>query len=135
MIMQTDVTDEKKAGYPCPKTDIPTKRYYQTLDLKDDPELIGEYKKRHRPPHYWSEVAEGIRSVGILDMEIFLFGTRLVMVVETAMDFEWDEAFARLAEMPVQARWEEYMSIFQQAEASASSAEKWQLMEKIFSLP
>ena len=25
----------------------PVKRYVQTMDLKDDPELIAEYKRRH----------------------------------------------------------------------------------------
>ena len=34
-------------GYCMHPYDIPTKRYCQTLDLKDNPELIAEYRKRH----------------------------------------------------------------------------------------
>ena len=124
----------KKTGYPVKKFDFPTKRYCQTLDLKDDPALIAEYVDRHSEEKRWQEVVDGIRSVGILDMEIYVIDTRLFMIVETAMDFDWDSAFARLATLPRQAEWEEYMSVFQVSKPGASSAEKWKLMDKIFSL-
>lgn len=127
--------DEKQAGYEISRFPFPTKRYCQTLDLKDDPALIEEYKMRHNKKYYWSEVGEGIRSVGILEMEIYLSGTRLVMIVEAALDFEWNLAFETLAKLPRQSEWEEYMSVFQMAQRNASSAEKWQLMERIFKLP
>lgn len=74
--------DNKKNGYEVKRFPFPTKRYCQTLELKDDPKLIEEYKKRHDKKFYWPEVGEGIRSVGILDMEIYLLGTRLFMIVE-----------------------------------------------------
>ena len=124
----------KKTGYPVKKFDFPTKRYCQTLDLKDDPALIAEYVDRHSVTKRWPEVVEGIRSVGILEMELYLTGTRLFMIVETAADFDWDTAFTRLATLPRQAEWEDYMSIFQVSKPGASSAEKWRLMDKIFNL-
>ena len=124
----------KKTGYPIKKFDFPTKRYCQTLDLKDDPTLIAEYVDRHSEAKRWPEIVEGIRSVGILEMEIFLIETRLFMIVETALDFDWDSAFAHLATLPRQSEWEEYMAIFQVCKEGASSAEKWKLMDKIFSL-
>jgi len=126
--------DKKKSGFPVKKFDFPTKRYCQTLDLKDDPALIAEYVDRHSKAKRWPEIVEGIRSVGILEMEIYLIDTRLFMIVETAADFDWDTAFARLATLPRQAEWEEYMSVFQVSKPGASSAEKWRLMDKIFSL-
>ena len=64
--------EDKKNGYKSKRYDFPTKRYCQTLDLKDDPELIEEYKKRHGQACYWPEIGEGIKSVGILEMEIYL---------------------------------------------------------------
>ena len=67
---------------------IPTKRYCQTLDLKDDPELISEYRKRHTENEAWPEILQGIRSVGILEMEIYILDNRLFMIVETPFDFE-----------------------------------------------
>ena len=124
----------KKTGYSVKKFDFPTKRYCQTLDLKDDPALIAEYVERHSKAKRWQEIVDGIRTVGILEMEIYLTGTRLFMIVETAVDFDWDTAFARLSKMPRQAEWEEYMSVFQVSKPGATSAEKWQLMDKIFCL-
>lgn len=125
---------DKKEGYPEKMYHVPVKRYCQTLALKDAPELIQEYVKKHSEPHHWPEIVEGIRSVGILEMEIYLLGTTLFMIVETPLDFEWDSAFAKLAELPRQSEWEEYMSIFQQADPQATSSEKWKLMDRIFHL-
>ena len=82
----------------------------------------------------WPEILAGIREVGILEMEIYILGTNLFMIVETPLDFDWDTAMARMATLPRQAEWEEYMSVFQQAEPGASSAEKWQLMDRMFYL-
>ena len=124
----------KQTGYKMKEYGIPTKRYCQTLDLKDDPELISEYRKRHTENEAWPEILQGIRSVGILEMEIYILDNRLFMIVETPCDFDWDEAFARLATLPRQEEWETYMSIFQVARPGATSAEKWRMMERIFHL-
>ena len=126
--------ENPKNGYPVQEYHGPVKRYCQTLDLRDNPELIAEYSRRHSQEHIWKEVPEGIRQVGILEMEIYLLGTRLFMIVETPMDFDWDTAMARLGTLPRQAEWEDYMAEFQLVKAGMSSAEKWQLMERIFHL-
>ena len=121
-------------GYHVKEYGQPVKRYVQTMDLKDDPELIAEYKRRHSQEEAWPEIRAGIREVGILDMQIFILGTRLVMIVETPMDFEWDRAMARLATLHRQQEWEDYMTIFQQCAEGATSDEKWQMMERMFYL-
>ncbi|MBQ3187816.1 MAG: L-rhamnose mutarotase [Bacteroidaceae bacterium] len=128
------MTEKPQNGYKTAEYDKPVKRYCQTLDLKDNPALIAEYKKRHSEGEAWREIIAGIRQVGILEMEIYLVGTRLFMIVETPLDFNWDEAMARLATLPRQQEWEDYMSEFQAAATGASSSEKWQLMERIFHL-
>lgn len=124
----------KENGYVVQEYKVPVKRYCQTMDLKDNPELIAEYVKRHSEAEAWPEIRAGIREVGILEMEIYILGTRLFMIVETPLDFDWETAMARLAILPRQAEWEAYMSIFQQADATATSAEKWQLMDRMFYL-
>lgn len=126
--------ENRKSGYPVKVYAQPVKRYCQTLDLKEDPSLIAEYVKRHSEAEAWPEIRAGIKEVGILEMELYILGTRLFMIVETPLNFEWDSAMAKLARLPRQAEWEEYMSIFQIAKPGASSAEKWQLMDKIFNL-
>ena len=124
----------KEKGYRVKQYDGPVKRFCQTLDLKDNPQLIAEYRRRHSQGEAWSEIIEGIRQVGILEMEIYLVGTRLFMIVETPLDFDWDSAMARLATLPRQQEWEDYMSEFQAAEKGASSDEKWRMTERIFHL-
>ena len=108
------------------------KRYCQTLELRNDPELIEAYIREHS--HVWRQVQEGIRSVGILDMQIYALGNRLFMIMDTVDEFDWERDNARLATLPRQAEWEAYMSRFQGCDPSASSTEKWKLMTKIFEL-
>lgn len=121
-------------GYKGRQYDVPVKRYCQTLELRDNPELIAEYRRRHSQEFACPEIRAGIREVGILEMEIYILGTKLFMIVETPLDFDWDTAMAQLATLPRQQEWEDYMAIFQQAEAGASSAEKWKPMERMFYL-
>ena len=124
----------KENGYVVQEYKVPVKRYCQTMDLKDNPELIAEYVKRHSEAEAWPEIRAGIREVGILEMEIYILGTRLFMIVETPLDFDWETAMARLATLPRQAEWEAYMSIFRQADAPATSTEEWQLMDRMIFL-
>lgn len=108
------------------------KRYCQILNLKDDPKLIEQYCEAHA--HVWHEIQQGIRSVGILDMQIFRKGTTLFMICDTVDDFDWVKDNARLATLPRQAEWEAYVAQFQGCDPNVPSTEKWQLMEKIFEL-
>ena len=121
-------------GFRVQEYNGPVKRFCQTLDLKDNPELIAEYRRRHSEGEAWKEIIDGIREVGIFEMEIYLLGTRLFMIVETPLDFDWDGAMARLATLPRQQEWENYMAEFQDAKPGASSDEKWRMMERIFYL-
>ncbi len=120
-------------GYRVKEYGGPVKRYCQTLDLRDDPELVAEYRRRHAA--VWPEILAGIREVGILDMDIYLMGNRAFMIVETPLDFDWDSAMERLASLPRQQEWEDYMSVFQAAEPGQTSAQKWKRMDRVFNLP
>jgi len=121
-------------GYSVKEYGQAVKRYVQTMDLKDDEQLIAEYRRRHSKEESWQEIRDGIKEVGILDMQIFILGTRLVMIVETPLDFDWDSAMARLATLPRQQEWEDYMAMFQKCKEGATSDEKWQMMERMFYL-
>ena len=112
----------------------PVKRYVQTMDLKNEPDLIKEYRCRHSEGEAWPEIIAGIREVGILEMDIYILGSRLVMIVETPLDFDWESAMARLATLPRQQEWEEFMACFQDCDPTATSNEKWQMMERMFHL-
>ena len=108
------------------------RRYCLTLDLKDDPELILEYKRYHEK--VWPEITKSIRDSGILDMEIYLLGSRLCMVIEVSESFSFEsKAEADRANQKVQ-EWEQLMWKFQQELPNAKPVEKWMLMERIFKL-
>ena len=110
------------------------KRYCKTLQLENDTQLIEAYNKVHAPGAVWPEITQGMREVGILDMEIYLYGTQLFMIMETTADFDHDKAMAQLGSKPRQDEWEAYVSQFQKTSTSASAAEKWQLMECIYKM-
>jgi len=110
------------------------KRFCKTLSLKEDAQLIEAYKEVHAPGAAWPEITAGMREVGILDMEIYLHGTRLFMIMETVPDFDHDRAMQELAQKPRQGEWEAYVSRFQQSPEEATADEKWQLMERIYKL-
>ncbi len=122
-------------GYRVKEYHGPVKRYCQTLSLKDgDPELIRAYRQIHSREDIWPEVLEGIKSVGILEMEIYILDTTLFMIVETPVDFDWDEAMGKLAALPRQAEWEDYVARFQKCALGESSNDKWKMMERMFHL-
>lgn len=111
-----------------------TKRYVQTLVLNSDEEAREQYIKYHSKEYNWKEIREGIKEVGILEMEIYILGNRLVMIVDAPEDFDWTSSMARLAKLPRQAEWEAFVSQFQGCSPDATSDEKWQMMERMFYL-
>ena len=121
-------------GYVQSLSDGRVKRYVQFLEISDDPELMEQYRKWHSEEYHWKEIRDGIRQVGILEMEIYMMGNKLVMIVDTPADFQWEEAMNRLASLPRQAEWEAFVSKFQGCAADARSDEKWQPMERMFRL-
>lgn len=110
------------------------KRYCKTLSLENDPELIKEYRKVHTPGNTWPEITRGMIDVGILDMEIYLMGNRLFMIMDTIPEFDHERDMAELATKPRQSEWEAFVSRFQRTSSEATADEKWQLMERIYKL-
>lgn len=110
------------------------KRFCKTLTLEDDPQLIEDYKKAHAAGACWPEITQGMIDVGILDMEIYLAGSRLFMIMDTVPDFDHERAMAELGTKPRQSEWETAMSKFQRTSAEASADEKWQVIERIYKL-
>lgn len=108
------------------------KRYCQILTLVDDPESVEAYVEEHR--HVWPVVKEGIRSVGILDMQIYRKGNVLFMIVDTVDGFDWEKDNERLSRLPGQTEWEAHVARFQGFSPDTPSNKKWQLMERIFKL-
>ncbi len=110
------------------------KRFCKTLELRNDADLIAAYKLAHARENTWPEINQGMREVGILDMEIYITGTKLFMIMDTVPDFNHEKAMTELATKPRQAEWEKHMARFQNTSENATADEKWQLMERIFKM-
>jgi L-rhamnose mutarotase len=108
------------------------KRYCLALDLQDDPKLIAEYKRYHQK--IWPEITKSIRDAGIEDMEIYLLGTRLFMIMEVNDKFSFEAKAKADRANPKVREWEELMWKFQKGLPNAKPGEKWMLMERIFKL-
>jgi L-rhamnose mutarotase len=108
------------------------RRYCLTLDLKDDPRLIAEYKRYHEK--IWPEITLSIKDAGIEDMEIYLLGTRIFMIMEVNEKFSFEAKAKADRENAKVREWEDLMWKFQQPLPEAKPGEKWLFMEKIFKL-
>lgn len=108
------------------------RRYCLTLDLKNDPTLIAEYKRHH--DEIWPEITQSIRDAGVEDLEIYLLGTRLVMILEVNEIFSFEKKAESDRINPTVQEWERLMWKFQKPLPEARPGEKWLLMDKIFKL-
>ena len=108
-------------------------RYARTIDLKDDPQIIGRYVEHHRA--VWPEVEAGLRRIGIERMVIWRLGHRLFMLVEAVDGFDWDRDFTRYMELGGRIpEWQALMDSFQQPVEDAQPGEWWAAMEQVYAL-
>jgi L-rhamnose mutarotase len=102
------------------------------VDLKDDAAAIETYKDHHR--RVWPEVLASLRRVGVHDMDIYLLGRRLVMVVETeGPDYRRCFAAHRISH-PRVTEWEALMRSLQEPAPGTAHGDWWARMEPVFSL-
>jgi L-rhamnose mutarotase len=110
-----------------------SQRYVLTVELKDDPAVVDAYIRYHRD--VWPEVQASLRRVGVQQMDIYLLGRRLVMVVDMDDGLDYRVAFrAHAASSPRVAEWERLMKSLQQPAAEARAGESWAVMESVFHL-
>ncbi|WP_149912636.1 L-rhamnose mutarotase [Sphingobacterium cavernae] len=108
------------------------KKYVLALDLIDDVELIAEYDNYHK--EIWPEIKKSILDSGIINMEIYRFGNRLCMLMETEDGFSFENKGKMDAGNAKVQEWENLMWKYQQAIPGAKAGEKWVIMDKIFQL-
>ena len=107
-------------------------KYCFALDLKEDPNLITEYKKYHEK--IWPEITDSITSAGIEKLDIYLVGNRLFMIMEVNDSFSFENKTKMDNNNPKVQQWEKLMWKYQKALPFAQKGEKWMLMDKIYQL-
>ena len=108
------------------------KKFCLALDLKDDPALIQKYQEYHK--NVWPEIIRSIRDAGITDMEIYLSGNRLFMIIEAEDQFTFERKAQLDENNPKVDEWEKLMWNYQQALPFSDPGEKWKIMDLIFKL-
>ncbi len=109
------------------------KVYGQTINLKDDPEIIRRYVEYHRA--VWPEVERGLKSIGIRRMLIWMLGRRLFMMIETDDGFDPDRDFPRYEKSdPRVEEWQALMASYQEPVADAPPGAWWARMQLVYSL-
>jgi L-rhamnose mutarotase len=108
-------------------------RYVLTIDLRDGPGVVEEYRRQHA--RVWPEVLASLTAAGVREMEIYLLGRRLVMSLELEEGLDAAAVFERHASSgPRVAEWERLMSSLQQPAPGAGSGRWWAVMEPVFRL-
>jgi len=107
-------------------------RHCLTLDLKNDETAISEYKRYH--VKIWPEVKQSLFDAGVVEMEIYLAGNRLFMIMDVNDKFSLAAKAAADAVNAKVQEWETVMARFQQELPQSTPAQKWVVMEKVFDL-
>jgi L-rhamnose mutarotase len=94
--------------------------------------LIAEYRRYHEK--IWPEITKSIKDTGVVDLEIYLLGERMFMIMEVNEQFSFEAKAKADRENPKVREWEELMWKFQAPLADTKPGEKWLLMERIFKL-
>ena len=102
------------------------------VDLRDDPAAIAAYVAHHQ--RVWPEVIQSLRRAGIRQMDIYLLGRRLVMLVETDGTDVRRAFAAHVASHPRVTEWESLMKSMQVPAPGGSQGDWWTEMRPIFRL-
>jgi L-rhamnose mutarotase len=109
-------------------------RHVLLLDLADEAEAIARYEAWHAPRAVPAEITASIRDAGIVDMEIYRSGNRLVMVMETDESFDPQRKAEADASNPAVIAWETKMNLVQRPLPWADPSAKWTPAARIYSL-
>ena len=108
-------------------------RLYFALDLHNDPALIQEYERWHRPDVIWPTVTNSLQKSGVKDLELYRCGNRLLQILDVSQ--EPPHPAMHTAEVDANMiAWEELMWRYQQPLPFAQAGEKWVPMNRLFSL-
>jgi len=107
-------------------------RHCLTLDLQDDPAKIAEYKRYHEK--IWPEIRDSLYAAGVTQMEIYLLGTRMFMIMDVNEGFSFEKKAQMDSANPKVLEWEAVMANFQAVPEGANPVRRWHAMEKVFDL-
>ncbi len=115
------------------KKSVNLKQIVMTVDLKDDPKIIDEYKTHHSPQGVWPEVTNAAQVSGYESIQIYNFDNRLVMVLrypENADKAKIDSLYASSSEK--MSEWATIMNCYMSTIKGAPEGSLWVAMQPIY---
>jgi L-rhamnose mutarotase len=103
------------------------------VDLHDDPEQIARYREWHRVGGPPQSVTDAIRADDVRELEIWLVGDRMFMLIEQGPNHDPDAKLARDAANPDVQAWDAMMRTFQKPLPFAPDR-TWTEMVRIYAL-
>ena len=108
-------------------------RHVLTVRLKDEAGVVDTYTRHHR--EVWPDVQASLRQCGVEQMDIYLLGSTLVMILEMRNGLDYRTALASHAASSARVtEWEELMKSLQEPSVGAGAGEWWAVMEPVFHL-
>ena len=107
-------------------------RFCLALTMQSDNTAIDAYVHRHRSVPY--AILQSQRDAGVIRMDIYRDGPRMIMLMETTDDFTFERKAAMDRDNPAVVQWEADMAQYQGADARADASAKWLPIERIFNL-
>ncbi len=104
------------------------KRIVMSLELKNDPILISEYKQIHRKDKIWPQIITNMDTIGILDMGLYLYNYSAFIIMDTHLDFDLEKDGKQWSNLPKEREWQSYVAKFQKVNPDSKAIEKWQIM-------
>lgn len=110
-----------------------TTRRCFAVDLHDDAEQIARYRDWHRAGGPPAPVTDAIRADDVRELEIWLVGDRIFMILEQGDAYDRDAKLARDATNPDVQAWDALMRNFQKPLPFAAD-QTWVEMTRIYAL-
>jgi L-rhamnose mutarotase len=111
----------------------PTTRRCFAVDLHDDPDQIARYRAWHQAGGPPAAVTAAIRADDVRELEIWLVGDRMFMILEQGEGYDDQAKAARDAANPDVQAWDALMRTFQKSLPFAPN-QTWVEMERIYAL-
>ena len=106
--------------------------YVFFLDLIDNQDSIAKYDDWHKK--VWPEVEEQIINAGIRSCDIYRYINRLVLIVRSENEMDWERKAESDSQHQPTKEWEQLMWNFQQSMPGSLPGQKWMMAQKIYHL-
>ncbi len=109
------------------------KRYCMTADLEKSPQAKEKMKASFQS-QAWQEVVEYLQSLGVYDLEVYIYRQRLLAVLETSLEFDFTSTQNALETNVSYQAWEAETNINYAPLTPSTKDMPWFLLERVYEI-